>query len=188
MDLSYTPEQLRFREDVRAFLAQAMPPHIRANAEVDAEFTHAETMEWHRILFEKGWVAPSWPKEHGGPGLDVTARFILTEELELSGAPMLSPFGLRMVGPLLMEYGTDAQQRRYLPKILSGEEIWCQGYSEPNAGSDLASLRTEARLDGDQFVVTGQKVWTSYGWASDWCEPCIATKPHRPNPKGPPAL
>jgi alkylation response protein AidB-like acyl-CoA dehydrogenase len=168
MDLSFTPEQNAFREEVRAWIAQAMPPPIKKKADVDAHFEHDEVMEWHRILYDKGWVAPHWPKEHGGPGLDVTQRFILTEELELAGTPHLSPFGLMMVGPLLMQFGTDEQKRRFLPKILSGEEVWCQGYSEPDAGSDLASLRASAVLDGDHFVVNGQKTWTTYAQYADW--------------------
>src|SRR4029079_18191163 len=106
----------------------------------------------------RGGVAAHWPVEHGGPGLDVTRRFILTEELELAGAPALSPFGLSMVGPLILQSGTEAQRKRFLPKILAGEEVWCQGYSEPNAGSDLASLKTRAEDDGKgSFVLNGQK-------------------------------
>ncbi len=169
MDLSFSPEHEAFRKEVRAFIAARLPPHLRAKADVDAHFEMPESMEWHRILYEKGWVAPHWPKEHGGPGLDVTSRFILTEELELAGTPPLSPFGLVMVGPLLMQYGTDAQKKRFLPKILSGEEVWCQGYSEPNAGSDLASLQLRAEDDGKgSFVVNGQKTWTTYAQYADW--------------------
>ena len=113
MDLSFSPEHEAFRKEVRAFIAQRLPPHLRAKTDVDAHFEMPESMEWHRILFEKGWVAPHWPKEHGGPGLDVASRFILTEELELAGTPALSPFGLVMVGPLLMQFGTDAQKKRF---------------------------------------------------------------------------
>lgn len=168
MDLSFTPEELSFRDEVRSWIRQAMPPHLRAKADVDAHFEIEEVMEWHKILFQKGWVAPHWPKEFGGPGLDVTRRFILTEELELSGAPGLLPFGLSMVGPLIMQFGNEAQQKRFLPKILSGEEKWCQGYSEPNAGSDLASLRLRADDAGDHFVLNGQKTWTTYAQYADW--------------------
>jgi alkylation response protein AidB-like acyl-CoA dehydrogenase len=169
MDLSFTPEHEAFRAEVREWINQAMPANLRAKAEVDANFEMPEVMQWHRILHEKGWVAPHWPTEHGGPGLDPTRRFILTEELELAGAPGLSPFGLVMVGPLLMQFGTDAQKQRFLPPILSGEEVWCQGYSEPNAGSDLASLRASAVDDGEgNFVVNGQKTWTTYAQYADW--------------------
>jgi alkylation response protein AidB-like acyl-CoA dehydrogenase len=146
-----------------------MPPHIAAKAKIDGAFEMKETMEWHRVLHAKGWVAPHWPKEHGGPGWDVTRRFVFNEELELVGAPPLSPFGLSMVGPLLMQYGSDAQRKRYLPKILSGEEVWCQGYSEPNAGSDLASLKLRAEDDGSgHFVLNGQKTWTTYAQYANW--------------------
>lgn len=167
--MTFAPEHRAFRDEVRAWIREAMPPHIRAKAEVDAHFAHDEIMEWHRILHARGWVAPHWPKEHGGPGLDATSRFLLTEELELAGAPHLSVFGLSMVGPLLVEFGTEAQKQRFLPKILSGDEVWCQGYSEPNAGSDLASLRLEARDDGQgNFVLNGQKTWTTYAQHADW--------------------
>ena len=169
MDMSFRPEDLAFRDEVRAWIREAMPPHLRAKADVDAHFEMPETMEWHKILYKKGWVAPHWPKEFGGPGFDVTRRFILSEELELAGAPQLSPFGLSMVGPLIMQFGNDAQKKRYLPKILSGDEVWCQGYSEPNAGSDLASLRVRADDDGQgHFLVSGQKTWTTYAQYADW--------------------
>ncbi|MCG8421758.1 MAG: acyl-CoA dehydrogenase family protein [Proteobacteria bacterium] len=173
MDLSFTPQHQKFRADVNAFIATAIPPDIRAKAEVDAGFDMPEIMRWHKILYQRGWVAPHWPEAHGGPGLDPTSRFILSEELEMAGAPSLSPFGITMVGPLLIEFGSDEQKKRFLPPILSGEEVWCQGYSEPNAGSDLASLRTRADIvdggegDGD-FVVTGQKTWTTYAQYADW--------------------
>ena len=169
MDLSFSPEHIAFRDEVRAWIAEAMPPHIREKAAVDGHFEMSEVMEWHRILYRKGWVAPHWPKELGGPGFDATRRFLLTEELELAGAPTLSPFGLQMVGPLIIQFGTDAQKKRFLPKILSGEEVWCQGYSEPNAGSDLASLQTRAEDDGKgNFVLNGQKTWTTYAQYADW--------------------
>src|SRR4051812_30769079 len=132
MDLSFSPEHLRFREEVRELIRTSLPPHLAEKAAIDGNFEHHEVVEWHRILYKKGWAAPHWPAEHGGPGLDVTSRFILTEELELSGAPALSPFGISMVGPILIQFGTDAQKKRFLPKVLSGEEAWCQGYSEPN--------------------------------------------------------
>jgi alkylation response protein AidB-like acyl-CoA dehydrogenase len=178
MDLSFQPEHLRFRDEVRAFIRAAMPPHLAEKAAHDGHFEQEEVMEWHKILFRKGWVAPHWPVEHGGPGLDVTSRFILTEELELAGAPMLSPFSLIMVGPLIVQFGSDAQKARFLPKMLAGEEVWCQGYSEPNAGSDLASLKTRAEDDGHgNFVVTGQKTWTTYAQYADWIFMLVRTDP-----------
>ncbi|MBI2376665.1 MAG: acyl-CoA dehydrogenase family protein [Deltaproteobacteria bacterium] len=169
MDLSFTPEQEAFRSEVRAFIQEAMPPHIRAKAEVDGHFEQSEVMEWHKVLYRRGWVAPNWPKEYGGPGLDAASRFILAEELELAGAPTLSPFGLAMVGPLIIQFGSEEQKARFLPKILTGEEVWCQGYSEPNAGSDLAAVRCEAIDDGTgHFLVSGQKTWTTHAQHADW--------------------
>lgn len=168
MDLSFTPEQEAFRAEVRAWIREALPPHLAAKAEVDGNFALSEVMEWHRILHARGWVAPHWPKEVGGAGFDAAKRFIFTEELEKAGTPTLSPFGLHMVGPLLIQYGNEEQKARYLPTILSGEEVWCQGYSEPNAGSDLASLRTSAVDKGDHFLVNGQKTWTTYAQYADW--------------------
>ncbi|MBX3158339.1 MAG: acyl-CoA dehydrogenase family protein [Deltaproteobacteria bacterium] len=184
MDLSFSPEHLAFRDEVRAFILTEMPPHLRAKAEVDAHFEHHEVMEWHRILHRRGWVAPLWPAELGGPGLDATSRFILSEELELANAPALSPFGLAMVGPAIIQYGDDAQKQRFLPKILSGEEVWCQGYSEPNAGSDLASLRTRAERDGDHFIVNGQKTWTTYAQHADWIFCLVRTDPNAKKQSG----
>ncbi|HUH05251.1 MAG TPA: acyl-CoA dehydrogenase family protein [Kofleriaceae bacterium] len=169
MDLSFSSQHLAFRDEVRAWIRDALPPHLAAKAEIDANFDMPEVMEWHRILYQKGWVAPHWPKDVGGPGWDPTMRFIFSEELEMAGTPQLSPFGLVMVGPLIIQFGSAAQKDRFLPKILSGEEAWCQGYSEPNSGSDLASLRMSAVDDGKgNFVVNGQKTWTTYAQYADW--------------------
>ena len=120
MDLSFSAEEIEFRDHVRAWIAEAMPPHIRDKAEVDAHFEHDEIMQWHRILYRKGWIAPHWPKEYGGAALDVTRRFILTEEHELAGTPPLSPFGLSVVGPLRIQFGSVAQVRRNFRTILWG--------------------------------------------------------------------
>jgi alkylation response protein AidB-like acyl-CoA dehydrogenase len=168
MDLSYTPEQVQFRQEVRAWLAEAMPAEMKKRAEDGANFENSEIMEWHKILYAKGWVAPNWPKEYGGPGWDIGQRSIFQEECVRVGSPGLSPFGLSMVGPLLIQYGNDEQKQRFLPKILAGEEIWCQGYSEPNAGSDLANLQLRADKDGDDYILNGQKTWTTYAQYADW--------------------
>ena len=168
MDMTFTPEQIAFREEVRGWVREAMPPEMRRRADDGADFDQSEVVEWHKILYQKGWVAPHWPEEVGGTGWDITQRFIFQEECVAANAPALSPFGLSMVGPLLIQFGTDEQKQRYLPKILSGEEIWCQGYSEPNAGSDLASLQMRAEKDGDDYVVNGQKTWTTYAQYADW--------------------
>ncbi len=168
MDMDFTAEQLAFRDEVRAWIATAMPPEMKRKADNGGNFEQSEVMEWHRILYEKGWIAPNWPKEVGGTGWDVAQRFLFGEEIARSNAPGLSPFGLTMVGPLLIQYGTDEQKQRFLPPILSGEEVWCQGYSEPNAGSDLASLQLRADKDGDDYVLNGQKTWTTYAQYADW--------------------
>ena len=169
MDLSFSPEHEAFRAEVRAYIASAMPPHLARKARVNAQFDPHETREWHRILAQKGWAAPHWPVEHGGPGLDPTQRFIMGEELVMAGAPDLSPFGLRMVGPLIIQYGNEEQKQRFLPKILSGEHFWCQGYSEPNSGSDLASLQLRAEDDGEgNYILNGQKTWTTYAQYAEW--------------------
>ncbi len=168
MDLSFTPEDLQFRDQVRSWIADAMPAPIREKANNGGSYGPDEIREWHRVLHDKGWIAPHWPKEHGGTGWDVTKRFIFGEELVRANTPSPSPFGLAMVGPLLIQFGTDEQKQRFLPKILSGEEQWCQGYSEPNAGSDLASLQLRADRDGDDYVLNGQKTWTSAAQFADW--------------------
>ena len=168
MDLSYTPEQDQFREEVRSWIAEAMPAEMKKHAEDGANFTQSEVMEWHKILYAKGWAAPGWPEEVGGTGWDVAQRSIFQEECVRANAPALSPFGLSMVGPLIIQYGNDEQKKRFLPKILAGEEIWCQGYSEPNAGSDLANLQLRAEADGDDYILNGQKTWTTYAQYADW--------------------
>ncbi len=177
MDMSFSPEQIAFRKEVREWISSAMPAHIKKKADVDGNFDMKEIMEWHKILAKKGWVAPHWPKEVGGPGWDATRRFIFSEELELAGTPGLSPFGLAMVGPLIIQFGNDQQKERFLPKILSGEEVWCQGYSEPNAGSDLASLQLRAEDKGDHFLLNGQKTWTTYAQYADWIFVLARTNP-----------
>jgi alkylation response protein AidB-like acyl-CoA dehydrogenase len=169
MDMTFSPEHLAFRDEVRAWIAEAMPADLAKTAAVDGHFEHADVMRWHQLLAQKGWAAPHWPEAVGGPGWDAARRFIFNDELERAGAPGLSPFGLSMVGPLIIQFGTDAQKQRFLPKILAGDEVWCQGYSEPNAGSDLASLQTRADDDGEgHFLVNGQKTWTTYAQYADW--------------------
>ncbi len=147
-----------FRAIVRAFLAKHYPPALRNPTR---RLRLAEVREWYLTLARHGWLAPAWPREHGGMGLTVDKLVVLIEEYEAYGVARLPDHGIIYVGPILIRYGSEAQRMRYLPKILSGEEIWCQGYSEPGAGSDLASLRTRAELDGDHFVVNGQKIWTT---------------------------
>ena len=187
MDLNLSPQELAFRDELRAWLAAHIPKDwVKTLAALDGQREHFEFLRaWQRTVYEGGWAGISWPKQYGGRGAGLMEQVIFTEEMARAGAPhMPGLLGLALVGPTLINFGTDAQKSRFLAKILSGEEIWCQGFSEPNAGSDLAALRTEARLDGDHFVVTGQKVWTSSGWAADWCELVVRTDPAVPKHKG----
>jgi alkylation response protein AidB-like acyl-CoA dehydrogenase len=163
MDLHYSPEERAFEAEVRAFLAEKLPPGIAAKVHARKELTKADMERWHAILNEKGWLAGPWPKEFGGQGWGPVEAHIFEEECCRAGAPRIVPFGLKMLAPVLMKFGTPAQQAEYLPRILDGTDWWCQGYSEPGAGSDLASLKTKALRDGDHYIVNGQKTWTTLG-------------------------
>lgn len=166
MDISLKPEDIAFRDEVRRFAADALPESIRRKQAAGIHLDKADIVRWHRILYEKGWVAPNWPAEHGGAGFSPLQRHIFERETARAGAPWVLPFGVQMVGPVIMAFGGPEQKARFLPRILSCDDVWCQGYSEPGAGSDLASLRTRAVRDGDHYVVNGQKTWTSYAhWA-----------------------
>ncbi|MBX3479963.1 MAG: acyl-CoA dehydrogenase family protein [Caulobacter sp.] len=164
MDLSLSPRDLAFRDEVRAFLDEALTPELRqAGRMTTSVFTDKEpSLAWQRILHARGWVAPAWPVEFGGPGWDEMQRYIFASECARAGTPGLSPMGLRMVGPCIMKYGTPEQRAFYLPRILAGEDYWCQGYSEPGSGSDLASLQMRADSDGDDYVLNGSKIWTTH--------------------------
>ncbi len=157
-----------FRQEVREFVRGNLPEDISHKVLTGMEVQKDDYMRWHRILYEKGWIAPNWPKEYGGAGWTAIQRFIFDDECGLAGAPRLSSFGLTMVGPVLMRFGTEEQRQEHLPKILSGERVWCQGYSEPGSGSDLASLKTKAERRGDKYVINGQKIWTSLAHHADW--------------------
>ena len=178
MDAQYSPEDLAFREEVRTFMKENLPEHIRRQTELAPSYvTKEDTRTWHKILHNKGWVAPKWPKEHGGPGWNAVQRHIFEEEYQAANAPRLSPFGLTMVGPVIYTFGTEEQKQQHLPQILSGDIFWCQGYSEPGAGSDLASLKTRAVREGDEYVVNGQKIWTSHAHHADWIFALVRTDP-----------
>jgi alkylation response protein AidB-like acyl-CoA dehydrogenase len=168
MDLSFSPEEKSFRHEVRAFLRANLPEGTRDKILNGRPLTRDEFMRWHRILAEHGWGAPTWPKEHGGTGWDPVREFIFEDECAAWGAPRLLPFGLRMVGPVIMTFGNAAQQRRFLPRIASAQDFWCQGYSEPGSGSDLASLKTKAERRGDHYLVNGQKTWITLAHYADW--------------------
>lgn len=168
MDLGYTTEQDAFRTMVRAFLSEKLPASIAEKTRLGKRLSKADMETWHTILNEKGWLAPNWPKAYGGAEWDVVQRQIFEEEACFAHAPRVVPFGLTMLAPVLMKYGTEAQRQTFLPRILTGEDWWCQGYSEPGAGSDLAALKTRAVLDGDHYVVNGQKTWTTLGQHANW--------------------
>ncbi|MBN3728935.1 acyl-CoA dehydrogenase family protein [Burkholderia sp. Ac-20379] len=163
MNLDFSPEEEAFRAEVRRFLADKLPPELSDKVNGGRHLTRDDMARWHAILHERGWLASHWPREYGGPGWSVAQKFLFDNECAIAGAPRVVPFGVNMLGPVLIKYGSEAQKRHWLPRILDGSDWWCQGYSEPGAGSDLASLRTSAVRDGDHYVVNGQKTWTTLG-------------------------
>jgi len=168
MDLNYSADEAAFRIEVRTWLEANIPPELKQKVVTYQELDREELLTWHRVLARKGWVAPSWPVEWGGTDWNAVYRYIFEEECGLAGAPPLVPFGLAMCGPVLIQFGTEQQKQRFLPRIYHGEDFWCQGYSEPGSGSDLASLKTRADRRGDHYVVNGQKIWTTMGQFADW--------------------
>ncbi len=178
MDLSFSPEEEDFRAEVRACVAESKPKLPRAmGAPEAATRTRDDYMAWHRLLYKKGWIAPHWPKEYGGTGWSVTQRYIFNEECARAEMPPVVIFGLNMLGPVLYTFGSEAQKKRFLPRILSGEDWWCQGYYEPGSGSDLASLRLRAVREGDHYFVNGQKTWTTLAQYADWIFCLVRTNP-----------
>ncbi len=175
MDLRETDSERAFRDEVRAFIASNLPKDLKEKSEVGQRLTVEDGQRWHKILASKGWGAPGWPKEHGGCAWDHSRQYIWEEEMAMGGCPPLSPFAVKMVGPVIMAFGTAEQKARFLPPAVSGEHLWCQGYSEPNAGSDLATLRTMAVQHGDKYVVNGMKIWNSYGHKADWMFALVRT-------------
>ena len=170
-----TEELAKFRQDVRTFLTRELTPDLRAIAELNFSQNRSDNARWHSKLFEAGWVAPSWPVEFGGTGWSLEEQRIFSEELTLAGAPMLMPFALGMIGPVLCAFGTDEQREQHLPGILDGTVWWCQGYSEPGSGSDLASLKTRAIREGGDYLINGQKIWTTNAHRSDWMFALVRT-------------
>src|SRR5579859_196824 len=178
MNLNYTSAQIRFREELRSFLDTHLPADIRERVlNNSGGLVPEDIRRWQRILYAQGWGAPAWPKEFGGTGWSAIERYLFELECAQAGAPLQLPFGLKMVAPVLMRFGTPGQQQLFLPPILNGEHWWCQGYSEPGAGSDLASLKTLAVRDGDHYVVTGQKAWNTLGQYADWIFCLVRTDP-----------
>lgn len=169
-----SPAEAAFRAEVRTWLEANLPAALRGRTNRPPP---VELMPWYRTLSRKGWIAPHWPKQYGGMGATLNEQIIMTEELARVGAPQLPAQGLNHIGPILIEFATEAQKARHLPPIIAGTVIWAQGYSEPGAGSDLASLTTRATLEGDHFVVHGQKIWTTWGHHSDWMFALVRTDP-----------
>ena len=174
MDLNFSKEDLAFRDEVRAFLDNEYPKHIKEKMHNGDELTREEIVEWHKCVAKKGWMGHSWPVEHGGTGWDATKVYLYLRELALEGCPTFVPFGLQMVAPVIWTFGSEEQKKRFLPRILNFDDWWCQGYSEPGSGSDLASLKTKAVRDGDDYIINGQKTWTTLGQLSKSC-PCLLT-------------
>jgi alkylation response protein AidB-like acyl-CoA dehydrogenase len=166
MDTAYSAEDLAFRDEVRGFFEKAFTPEVQKRLR-SSDYKEA-IEDWQKKLYEQGWIAPNWPAEHGGTGWTATQKYIYETERSLAGIPSVVPFGLVMVANVIIAYGTDEQKSYFLPRILKSEDWWCQGYSEPGSGSDLASLKTKAERDGDDFIINGAKIWTTYAQYADW--------------------
>ncbi len=177
MDLRFTPDEIAFRDEVRAFMRAALPAPIRRKMVEARRLEKPDIVTWQRILNAKGWAVPYWPVAWGGTGWSAVKQYIFHEELQQAPAPDPLPFGVNMVGPVIIAFGSEAQKRRHLPRIANLDDWWCQGFSEPGAGSDLASLKTTARRDGDAYVVNGQKTWTTTAQYADWIFCLVRTDP-----------
>ncbi|MFZ4831775.1 acyl-CoA dehydrogenase family protein [Rouxiella sp. Mn2063] len=163
MDLDFTPQEEAFRQEVRRFISSNLPPSLADKVKNGLRLSKQDMESWHAILNKQGWLASHWPQELGGAGWSVMQQFIFDNECAAANAPRIVPFGLSMLGPVMIKYGSEQQKRYWLPRILDGSDWWCQGYSEPGAGSDLAGLTTRAVRDGDEYIVNGQKTWTTLG-------------------------
>ncbi|WP_207884818.1 acyl-CoA dehydrogenase family protein [Pseudomonas sp. 30_B] len=184
MDIHFTPDELAFRDEVRQFLQTQLPQDIATKVRLGKHLTKADHQRWQRVLAGQGWYATHWPEEFGGTGWNAVQKHIFEEECAAFGAPRTIPFGVNMVAPVIIKFGTPEQQAHYLPRILDGTDWWCQGYSEPGAGSDLASLKTRAVRDGDHYVVNGQKTWTTLGQHADWIFCLVRTDPEAQQQRG----
>jgi alkylation response protein AidB-like acyl-CoA dehydrogenase len=170
MRLAFNDEELAFQKEVRDWLAANMPPEVAEESRRSrtSHVSKERLLQWQKKLASRGWLCPNWPKEYGGPGWNSTQKFIFEMEMARADSPYLSSFSIKMVAPVLMKYGSAVQKQRFLPKIAAAEELWCQGYSEPGSGSDLASLRSKAVREGDYYIVNGQKIWTTNAHYADW--------------------
>lgn len=177
MDLAWSPADLEFRDEVRAFLEEELTPDLRRAGRLMTSVysDHEASLRWQAILHDRGWAAPAWPVEHGGCDWSLTQHYVFSRESTLAGAPTLSPMGIRMVAHAIIAFGTEAQQDFFLPRILTGEVFFCQGYSEPESGSDLASLSMAAADDGDDLVCTGSKIWTTHAREANWMFALVRT-------------
>ena len=184
MEIHFSPEQLAFREEVREFLKQELPADIAEKVKLAKELSKEDHERWQKILSKRGWYAPGWPVEHGGTTWGPIEKHIFDEESAAYGAPRLVPFGVNMVAPVIIKFGSEEQKATYLPRILDGTDWWCQGYSEPGAGSDLASLKTRAVRDGDHYIVNGQKTWTTLGQHANWIFCLVRTDPEAQQQRG----
>ena len=184
MDLNYSTEEEAFRTEVRTWLDANLPKTISAKVLAHKHVAKEETVQWHKILAKKGWIAPAWPVEWGGTGWNATQKHIFEEECARAGTPAILPFGLAMVAPVIMKFGNEAQKRHHLPRIYNTDDWWCQGYSEPGSGSDLASLKTRAVRQGDKYIVNGQKTWTTLAQHADWIFCLVRTDPEAKKQEG----
>ncbi len=182
MNLDFSPQEITFRDEVRAFIAEHFSQDLRKKSSSE-DLNREDFMAWHKILGKKGWSAPAWPQEYGGTGWSPTQRYIFSEENARAETTPLLPFGLNMVAPVIYTFGSAEQKQRFLPRILSGEDWWCQGYSEPGSGSDLASVRTKAERDGDHYIVNGMKTWTTMAQFADWGFFLCRTDPQAKKPQ-----
>jgi alkylation response protein AidB-like acyl-CoA dehydrogenase len=180
MDLRFSAEELAFRDELRAFYRDNMPDDLREKMRLGDSPEKEDTIRWQRILNKRHWAAYSWPKEWGGPGWTPVQRMMFLEENQLAPAPDMQVFNVTMIGPVLIQFGTEEQKKRFLPRAANVDDWWCQGFSEPGAGSDLAALKTAARRDGDDYIVNGQKIWTSTAHMADWCFCLVRTDPQAP--------
>lgn len=184
MDLQFTPQEEAFRAEVQAFLKDKLPKNIANKVKAGQRLSKEDQAQWHAILNERGWYANHWPQEHGGPGWGAVEKFIFDTECALAGGPRIVPFGVNMLGPVLIKYGSEAQKKYWLPRILNGDDWWCQGYSEPGSGSDLASLKTRAERTENGYIVNGQKTWTTLGQYADWMFCLARTNPEAKAQRG----
>ena len=184
MDMNYTAEERAFRDEVRTFLNEKLPKDISSKVKEHKRLGKEDTIRWQKILNEQGWLALHWPKEHGGTGWSPIQKHIFEEECAEAGAPTVLPFGVNMVAPVIIKFGTQEQKDYYLPRILRSDDWWCQGYSEPGAGSDLAGLKTRAVRDGDHYIVNGQKTWTTLGQHANMIFCLVRTDPDAKKQEG----